>query len=91
LAFNTSTPHLIQCAFSTSVIVARTSSRKCRAMDVPGGRAFVGSVGTRSRIPMGVLLRAYVGELIRSVVKQMTLRKEKGTPLLFYEMKSLTF
>jgi len=54
-------------------------------------RVFVGAVGTRSRIPMDVLLRAYVGELIRSVVKQMTLRKEKGTPLLFYEMKSLMF
>lgn len=74
--------HLIQCA-AMPVIVARTSSRKCRATDVPGGRTFVGAMGTRSRIPMGVLLRAYVGELIRSVVKQMTLRKEKGTSYYF--------
>lgn len=64
---------------------------KMSGVDVPGGCAFVGAVGTQSRIPMDVLLRAYVGELIRSVVKQMTLRKEKGTLLLFYEMKSLTF
>lgn len=33
---------------------------------------------------MGVLLRAYVDELIRSVVKQMTLRKEKGTPIILW-------
>lgn len=60
--------------------------------DIPGGHAFVSTpVVTRSRIPMSVLLRAYVGELIRSVVKQMTLRKERKVPLLFYEMKSLTF
>jgi len=38
----------------------------------------------RSRIPMDILLRAYVGELIRSVVKQMTLRKEKGTPIILW-------
>lgn len=75
-----------------SCAIVRTNKLKKMSsdMDVPG--AFVSTpVVTRSRIPMGVLLRAYVGELIRSVVKQMTLRKERKVPLLFYEMKSLTF
>lgn len=74
--------HLIQCA-SMYVCNCRENKLSKMSSDVSGGRVFVGAVGTRSRIPMGVLLRAYVGELIRSVVKQMTLRKEKGTPYYF--------
>lgn len=65
--------------------IVRTRNLENVDTDIPSNHAFVSSpVVIRSRIPMDILLRAYVGELIRSVVKQMTLRKEKGTPIILW-------